>query len=177
MCESRQLESESTCLESESTRIGIHLNFLESESESNSFESEFESNTTNVSCMTGNIYIHAIVFLSRVVIGDQKYESGFESESESTNFFLESESRSSFSRSESESESESSPKWLESGFESGFAHHCYLLPMVTVDPQTNFVWPWTVFSKNHSKEADFITFRAYDALHVGVTIMYWILSK
>ncbi len=29
-----------------------------------------------------------MVFLSRVVIGDQKFESGFESESESTNFFL-----------------------------------------------------------------------------------------
>ena len=48
MCESGHLESESgsesTCLESESTRIRIHLNFLESESESG-----FESDTTNVS--------------------------------------------------------------------------------------------------------------------------------
>ena len=31
---------------------------------------------------------HAMVFLGRDVIGDQKFESGFESESESTNFFL-----------------------------------------------------------------------------------------
>ncbi len=52
MCESGHLESESTCLESESTQIRIHLNFLESgsESESNSFESEsgFESGTTKI---------------------------------------------------------------------------------------------------------------------------------
>ncbi len=40
--------------------------------------------------MTGNLYNHAMVVLSRVVIGNQKVESGFESESksESTNFFL-----------------------------------------------------------------------------------------
>ena len=86
MCESRHLESESesNCLESKSTRIRIHPDFLESESESNSFESEsgFESDVTNV-CISSDVSLHDRQWpFSRVVIGDQKFES------KSTNFFL-----------------------------------------------------------------------------------------
>ncbi len=76
MCESGHLESESgfesSRLESESTRIRIHLIFLESESGSNCFESEsgFESDMFNV------------MKNRRDVNGTKNLESGwFESES------------------------------------------------------------------------------------------------
>ncbi len=93
MCESRHLESgsESRHLESESSWIRIHPYFLESES--NCFESGFESSWP-CKAPGGSKASHTFVGLvekmknSRGVIATRNLESGFESESESTLFSL-----------------------------------------------------------------------------------------